>query len=56
MAKKAQEEWKDYKQSMDVLDDLSDTFLNNYDTGVQNHSDTGLKTRVDSENKDTIDG
>ena len=49
MAKKAQEEPKDYKQSTDVSVDLSDTFLNNYDHDVQNSSDTNPKVRVDSE-------
>ena len=49
MAKKAQEEPKDCKQSTDVLVDLSDTFLNNYDHDVQNSSDTNPKARVDSE-------
>ena len=34
MAKKAQEEPKDCKQSTDVLVDLSDTSLNNYDNDV----------------------
>ena len=47
MAKKAQEEPKDCKQSTDVLVDLSDTFLNNYDHDVQNFSDTNPKDRVD---------
>ena len=56
MAKKAQEEPKDCKQSTDILADLSDTFLNTYDHDVQNHSDTDPKTRVDSENQETIDG
>ena len=56
MAKKAQEEPKDYKQSTDVVVNLSDTFLNNYDHDVQNHSDTDPEARVDSEKQDTIDG
>ena len=43
MAKKAQEEPKDCKQSTDVLVDLSDTFLYNYDHDVQYHSDTNPK-------------
>ena len=55
MAKKAQEEPKDCKQSTDVLVDLSDTFLNNYDHDVQNSSDTDPKARVDSEKQDSID-
>ena len=55
MAKKAQEESKDCKQSTDVLVDLSDTFLNNYDHDVQNSSDTNPKVRVDSEKQDPID-
>ena len=55
MAKKAQEEQKDCKQSTNVLVDLSDTFLNNYDHDVQNYSDTNTKARIDSENQDTID-
>ena len=55
MAKKAQEEPKDCKQSTDVLVDLSDTFLNNYDHDVQNSSDTNPKVRVDSEKQDSID-
>ena len=54
MAKKAQEEPKDCKQSTDVLVDLSDTFLSNYDHDVQNHSDTNPKARVDSEKQDLI--
>ena len=33
----------------DVIVDLSDTFLNNCDHDVQNHSDTDLKAMVDSE-------
>ena len=53
MAKKAQEEPKDCKQSTDVFVDLSDTFLNNYE--VQNSSDTNPKVRVDSEKQDPID-
>ena len=56
MAKKAQEEPKDCKQSTDVLVDLSDTFLNNYDPDMQNSNDTNPKARVDSEKQDTIDG
>ena len=56
MAKKAQEEPKDCKQSTDVLVDFSDTFLNNYDHDMQNSSDTYPKTRVNSESQDTIDG
>ena len=40
MAKQAQEGPKDCKQSTDVLVDLSNTFLKNYDHTVQNHSDT----------------
>ena len=55
MAKKAQEEPKDCKQSTTVLVDLSDTFLNNYDHDVQNSSDTDPKTRINSESQDTID-
>ena len=55
MAKKAQEEPKDCKQSTDILVDLSDTFLNNYDHDVQNSSDTNPKARVDSEKQDSID-
>ena len=55
MAKKAQEEPKDCKQSTEVLVDLSDTFLNNYDHDVQNSSDTNPKVRVDSEKQDSID-
>ena len=55
MAKKAQEEPKDCKQSTDVLVDLSDTFLNNYDHDVQNSSDTNPKARVDAEKQDSID-
>ena len=54
-AKKAQEEPKDCKRSTDVSVDSSDTFLNNYDHDVQNHSDTDPKAGVDSENQDTID-
>ena len=54
MAKKAQEEPKDCKQSTDVLVDLSDTFLNNYDHDVQNYY-TNPKARVDSEKQDSID-
>ena len=54
MAKKAQEEPKDCKQSTDVLVDLSDTFLNNYDHDVQNFSDTNPKDRVDSEKQDPL--
>ena len=53
MAKNTQEESKDCKQSTDVLVDLSDTFLNNYDHGVQNHNDTNSKDRVDSQKQDT---
>ena len=56
MAKKAQEEPKDCKQSTDALVDLSDTFLNNYDPDMQNASDINPKTMVDSEKQDTIDG
>ena len=56
MAKKAQEEPKDCKQYTYVLVDLSDTFLNNYHHDMQNSSDTDPKSRVDSENQDTIDG
>ena len=55
MAKKAQEEPKDCKQSTDVLVDLSDTFLNNYDHDVENSSDANPKVRVDSEKQDPID-
>ena len=55
MAKKAQEEPKDCKQSTDVLVDLSDTFLNNYDHDMQNSSNTDPKIKVDSENQDTTD-
>ena len=47
MAKKAQEEPKDCKQSTDVLIDLSATFMNNYDYDMQSSSDTDPKTRVD---------
>ena len=47
---------KDCKRSTDVLVDLSDAFLNNYDHDVQNHSNTNSKARIDSENQDTIDG
>ena len=43
MANKAQEEPKDYKQFTDILHDLSDIFLNNYDHDVQNHSETNRK-------------
>ena len=56
MAKKAQEEPKECEQSTDVLVDLSDTFLNNYDHDMQNSSDTEPKARLGSENQDTIDG
>ena len=56
MAKKAQEEPKDCKQSTDVLVDLSDTFLNNYDHDMQNASDTNPKDRIGFEKQDTIDG
>ena len=56
MAKKAQEEPKDCKQSTDVLVDLSDTFLNNYDHDVQNSSDTNPKARANPESPDTIYG
>ena len=52
MAKKTQEEPKDCKQSTDVLVDLSDTFLNNYDHDVEDFSDTNPKARVDSEKQD----
>ena len=58
MAKKAQEEPKDCKQSTDVLVDLSDTFLNNYDHDMQNSNtdtNTDPKIKVDSENQDTTD-
>ena len=55
MAKKAQEEPKDCKQSTDVLVDLSDTFLNNFNPDMQNASDTNPKIRVDPENHNTID-
>ena len=55
MAKKAQEGPKDCKQSTDVLVDLSHTFLNNFDHDMQNSSDTDPKTRINSENQDTID-
>ena len=34
---------------------MSDTILNNYDHDRQNSSDTNLKTRINSENQDTID-
>ena len=54
MAKKSQEEPKECKQSTDVLVDLADTFLNNCDHYMQNSSDTDPKTRVDSENQETI--
>ena len=40
VAEKAQEEPKDCKQSTDVLADLSDTFLNNYDNYMQESSET----------------
>ena len=53
MAKKAQEEPE--AQSTDVLFDISDTFLNNYDYDVQNHSDTNPKARLYPETQDTID-
>ena len=56
MAKKAQEEPKDCKQSTDVLVDLSDIFLNNLGHDVQNHSSTNPKARVASEKQDIIDG
>ena len=56
MAKKDQEEPKDCKQSIDVLVDLSYTFLNNYDPDIQNASDTNHKARVDAEKEYTIDG
>ena len=56
MTKTAQQEPKDCKQSTDVLIDLSDTFLNNYDHDMQNSSDTDPKVRIDSESQDTIDG
>ena len=56
MAEKAQEERKDCKPSTDVLVDLSDTFLNNYDHDMQNASDTNSKARVDSGKQDRIDG
>ena len=49
IAKTAQEEPKDCKESADVLVDLPDTFLNNYDYDVQSSSDTNPKVRVDSE-------
>ena len=55
MAKKAEEESKDCKQSTDVLVDLSDTFLNIYYHDVQNHSNTNPKARVDSEKQEFID-
>ena len=55
MAEKSQEEPKDCKQSTDVLVDLSDTFLNNYDHDVQNHRVTNPMARFDSETQDTID-
>ena len=55
MAKKAQEEPKDCKQCTDVLVDLSDTFLNNYDHDIQDSNDINPKIRVDPENQDTID-
>ena len=55
MAQKAQEEPKDCKQSTDVLVDLSDTFLNNYDHDIQNSSDTDPKTMVNSDNQDTME-
>ena len=56
MAKKAQEEPKECKLFTDVLVDLSDTFLSNYDHDMQNSSDTDPKASIDSENQDTIDG
>ena len=56
MAKKAQGEPKDCKQSTNVLVDLSDTFCNNYDPDMQNASDTNPKARINSEKQDTIDG
>ena len=56
MAKKAQEEPKDCKQCTDILVDLSETFLNNYDHDMQNSSDTDPKNRINSENEDAIDG
>ena len=55
MAKNAKEELKDCKQCMDVLVDLSDSFLN-YDHDMQNASDTNPKARTGSEKQDTIDG
>ena len=48
MANKAQEEPKDCKQSTDILVDLSDTFLNNYNHDVQNHSDSDPTARTNS--------
>ena len=56
MFKKAQEEPKDCKHSRDVLVDLSDTFLDNYDHDVQKSSDTNPKARIYCENQYTIDG
>ena len=56
MAKNAQEEPKYCKQSTDILVDLSDTLLNNYDHDVQKSCDTDPKVRIDSENQDTMDG
>ena len=56
MAKTAQEEPKDCKQSTDVLVNLSDTFFNNYDHDLQNASDTNPKARVDSGKQDTTNG
>ena len=56
MAKKAEEEPKDCKQSTYVLVDLSDTFLNNYDHDIKNHSNTNPKDMLNSEKYCTIDG
>ena len=46
MAKKAQEEPKDCKQSTDVVFDLSDTFLNNYDIDMLNSSITNPRAKI----------
>ena len=54
MAKNSQEEPNDCKPSIDLVD-LSDTFLNNCNHNVQNHSDTDLKGRKDCEKQETID-
>ena len=53
IAKKVQE---DCKQSTDVLVNISDTFLNNYDHNVENQSHSNHEARVDEEKQDTIYG